>query len=326
MKKQTKKLLIGTGIAAAGAASAVSYFTTKYLVRIAMDRELPKIRNLNKAKDQLRGFEDVDAFYDNREEAGQVLESCGCETVEIHSYDGERLVGHWYPCENAQRIIVAMHGWRSSWSKDFGVISEFWHNNGCSVLYAEQRGHNNSDGDYIGFGMMERYDCREWVDWVEARNTVGLPIYLAGVSMGATTALMTTSLSMPEHVHGVMADCGFTSPHEIWKHVVENNLHLSYGIIGKLASDICRKKIHMGTKDYSTVDALKECKIPVLFVHGTNDHFVPVGMTYENYQACAAPKRLLVVPGANHGMSYSVNTGEYQKAMRDFWEAFDQKS
>ena len=317
--------MIGSGVAAAGitALGALSYAATKYLVKIAMDREPPKAKNMNKAKEQLRGFEDVDAFYDGLENARLNLENCGCETVAIHSYDGERLVGHWYPCENAQRIIVAMHGWRSSWSRDFGVISEFWHQNGCSVLYAEQRGQNNSGGDYMGFGMMERYDCREWVKWVNTRNDAQLPIYLAGASMGATTVLMTTGLELPDNVRGVIADCGFTSPHEIWKHVVENNLHLSYGVIGNLANDICKKKIQMGTKDYSTVDALKECKIPALFIHGTDDHFVPVEMTYENYKACTAPKRLFVVPGADHGMSYTVDTQGYQTALNDFWKTFD---
>jgi len=325
MNKKAKRVLIGSGVAAAGitALGALSYAATKYLVKIAMDREPPKVKNINKAKEQLRGFEDVDAFYDGLENACQTLENCGCETVAIHSYDGERLVGHWYPCENARRIIVAMHGWRSSWSRDFGVISEFWHQNGCSVLYAEQRGQNNSGGDYMGFGMMERYDCREWVKWVNTRNDAQLPIYLAGASMGATTVLMTTGLELPDNVHGVVADCGFTSPHEIWKHVVENNLHLSYGVIGNLASDICKKNIQMGTKDYSTVEAMKECKIPVLFIHGTDDHFVPVEMTYENYKACTAPKRLFVVPGVNHGMSYVADTQGYQAAMKDFWSTFD---
>ena len=50
------------------------------------------------------------------------------------------LIGHWCPCEEPKRTIVAMHGWRSSWSHDFGLIADFWRNNHCSVLYAEQSG------------------------------------------------------------------------------------------------------------------------------------------------------------------------------------------
>lgn len=325
MNKRTKKLLIGSGAAAAGicAMGAASYAATNYLVKIAMDRELPNVKNLNKAKEHVRGFKDSNGFYDRLESAGQLLESRCAETVTVHSFDGKRLVGHWYPTENAQRIIIAMHGWRSSWSKDFGVISEFWHDNRCSVLYVEQRGQNKSGGDYIGFGLLERYDCLEWVKWANQRNANNLPIYLCGVSMGATSVLMATGLELPDNVHGVIADCGFTSPHEIWKHVVENNLHLSYGIMTKTASDICKKKIRLGTKAYSAVDALENCTVPVLFIHGTDDHFVPVEMTYRNYKACASPKRLMIVPGADHGMSYAVDTPAYQKAVKDFWDEFD---
>ena len=55
------------------------------------------------------------------------LENLGCEEVEIVGHDGTKLVGHWHRCDNAERVIIAMHGWRSSWSSDFGAISSFWH-------------------------------------------------------------------------------------------------------------------------------------------------------------------------------------------------------
>lgn len=326
MKDKSKKVLIGSSVAVASAAAigaASAYAVTKYLMKVAMDREGPKIKNMEKAKDHVRGIPDFDVFCEKLAAAGETLENSKCETVEVCSYDGEKLIGHWYPAENANRIIVAMHGWRSSWTRDFGVISSFWHEEGCSVLYVEQRGQNNSGGDYMGFGMMERYDCLEWVKWANTYNETGLPIYIAGVSMGAATVLMASGLELPHNVHGIISDRGFTSPHDIWKHVVENNLHLSYGVVGNIASDICKKKIQMGAKDYSTIEALKTNKIPVLFIHGTDDHFVPVEMTYENYKACTAPKRLFVVPGADHGMSYSVDESGYQAAMRDFWNEFD---
>jgi hypothetical protein len=47
-----------------------------------------------------------------------------------------------------------MHGWRSSWSHDFGIIAPFWHDNDCCVLFAEQRGQGLSGGNYMGFGML----------------------------------------------------------------------------------------------------------------------------------------------------------------------------
>ena len=325
MNKTAKNMLIGSGVAAAGiaAAGAVSHTLTTYLMKVALDREMPKVKNIDKARIQLSGIEDAAVFFETRNRAGEKLKQSDCEAVEITSYDGERLVGHWRHCENAKRIILAMHGWRSGWNKDFGIISDFWHENQCSVLYAEQRGQNNSGGEYMGFGLLERFDCVEWIKWVSERCGEGLPVYLAGVSMGVTTVLMASGLDLPEHVHGIIADCGFTSPDEIWKHVTENNLHLSYGLRSAAVNGICRKKLQVEPAEYSTVEALKRNQKPVLFVHGTDDHFVPVEMTYENYKACAAPKRLLVVPGADHGMSYVVDQAGYQAAMLEFWNTYD---
>ena len=141
--------------------------------------------------------------------------------------------------------------------------------------------------------------------------------------MGATTVLMASDLELPENVHGIMADCGFTSAHDIWKHVAEENLHLHFGLYAAAANDLCKKRISIGSQDCSTVDALKQCKVPVLFIHGADDGFVPVRMTHENYAACASEKRLLIVPGADHAMSYCVEQDRYEKAAKDFWKTYD---
>ena len=324
MKKSARYILIGAGVTAAGigAIAAISYNITKKLLGLAMDREEPAIIAKNRSK--LTGSAEMAKFLQQVDEAAGKLENSGCEEVETSSQDGIRLVGHWQTCENPKRVIIAMHGWRSTWSHDFGTIADFWHNNDCCVLYAEQRGQGNSGGDYMGFGLLERYDCLRWIEWVNARTGGTLPVYLAGLSMGATTVLMAAGLHLPENVHGIMADCGFTSPQAIWKHVVKKNMHISYeSIRSAIASDMCRKRINMGANDYSTTDAMQQCKVPVLFIHGTDDHFVPVEMTYENYKACAAEKRLLIVPGAEHGMSYAVDKDSYEKITKQFWAAFD---
>lgn len=159
------------------------------------------------------------------------------------------------------------------------TLPDFWAENGCSVLYVEQRGQNGSGGSHIGMGLTERFDCADWVDWATLRCGRQIPIYLAGLSMGATTVLMAAGLQLPPNVHGIMADCGFTSPHAIWKHVAEKNLHVPYGLRGVIAEALYRRKINMGAADYSTVAALKNTRIPVLLIHGAADKFVPVEMT-----------------------------------------------
>lgn len=326
MSQNTKKILIGTGIAVAGLAAigAASYAITKTLVSFALDREMPKnMKKMEGVKQNLLGVEEKETL-DKLAKAAEALENRDHETIEIFAEDGERLVAHWFPCEHAERTVVAMHGWRSVWNHDFGVIADFWHDNRCNILCAEQRGQNNSGGDYMTFGLKERYDCRKWIEWVNEHTEEQLPIYLAGVSMGASTVLMASGLELPSNVRGIVADCGFTSPDAIWKKVVEKNFHLPYaGMRSAVADDMCKKKIHEGTKSYSTINAMKKSNIPVLFIHGTDDDFVPIRMTYENYKACVAPKRLFVVPGAGHGMSYLVDKDGYENAVKNFWNEFD---
>ncbi len=323
MKKSTKNFLIGAGVATAGAAvlGAIHHYTTKYLMKLALDRQGPK--STAKEKEKMMSSGDMSETVAAIMDAANVLESTEHEQIEITAQDGTSLVGHWYYPENAKRIIVAMHGWRSNWSQDFGMIAPLWLENDCAVLFAEQRGQGNSGGEYMGFGLLERYDCLDWINWVNERTEGRLPIYLGGVSMGATTILMTAGFELPENVRGIVADCAFTSPHAIWKHVVENNFHLPYGLYSRAAKDICEKRIQVSSDSYSTTDALANCKVPVLFIHGTDDNFVPVEMTYENYKACASDKRLFIVPGAEHGMSYLVDKGGYETAVKQFWNDYD---
>ncbi len=327
MKKGTKWLLIGTSIAGTivATASAVRRGVAKKLVGVALEREDENKKESPKTTSRVSGGDSVkdNELSERIKQATEKLLEQELETVEMTSYEGLKMTGHFYPCEDAKRTIIAMHGWRSSWTSDFAIISEFWHNNGCNILFAEQRGQGSSEGEYMSFGLVERYDCAEWAKWANEHIDNTLPIYLCGLSMGAATVLMASSLEMPENVNGIIADCGFTSLHAIWKHVVENNLRLSYGIIGDVTNDICKKKIKMGTQDFSTVDALKETKLPVLFIHGTDDRFVPIEMTYENYKACVSPKKLLVVPGAGHSKSYLADTELYEQTTLEFWGEFD---
>ena len=315
MKKSIRNGLFAlTGLTAG--AVLFSNGLTRYMVRLALDREEPS-RGLRMAR-RMEKEACRNPLYRQALEDGLALEALPHQPIEIHAHDGELLVGHWFPAKHPKRIILAMHGWRSAWYRDFGGIAPFFAEADCSVLYAEQRGQNGSTGDYMGFGMLERYDCLAWIHWLASTQS-SLPIYLAGVSMGATTVLMTTGFDLPTQVRGVIADCGFTSAHAIWNHVCKAELHLPYRLHRQNAERLCRQKIRMGTQDYSTIEALQHCKVPVLLVHGLADDFVPPSMTYENFNACISRRMLFTVPDAGHGMSWYVDSEGYKKQLLALW-------
>lgn len=319
MKKAAKVTL--AALSAAAACGAATYGVTRILMDVAMSREPPRLRKKKGGGSRLTGETPNGAFRAVQKTASRRLAAAPHEVVAIESRDGLRLVGHWFPSPEARRIIIAFHGWHSAWYRDFALIADFWRQERCNVLYVEQRAQQNSEGDYIGFGLTERGDCLAWVQWTAERFGTALPIYLAGVSMGGTTVLMAADLPLPDAVRGIIADSAYTSPRAIWQHVARKNLRIPFLLGGWIADRICRQRLSIGSDEYSTIDALSVTKKPVLLIHGGDDHFVPVEMAYENQAACAAPCQLLVVPGADHAMSYYMGRQEYEEALRRFWSA-----
>ena len=117
---------------------------------------------------------------------------------------------------------------------------------------------------------------------------------------------------------GVVADCGYSTPKDIIKLTVKKMKlppTLFYPFI-KLGAKIYGK---FNLEEFSPVEAMKTSRLPVLFIHGDEDNFVPAKMSYINYDACTTKKRILIVKGASHGMSYPVNQDEYIKAVNDFY-------
>lgn len=300
---------------------ALSNTVTGLLVSNALDREEPAI--MKKMKGVIRGNTKKDDTGDRIRMQSERLEAMELERVRITAEDGTELIGKYWGCADPKRLVVAMHGWRSSWTRDFGAVADFLHENGCAVLYAIQRGQGESGGDNMGFGTVEGSDCIRWLEWLNQRVGRSLPAYLFGVSMGATTVMMCAGMDLPENVHGIIADCGFISAKEIWKHVVEKNLHLSYKIREKRANTLCRQRLGCDADTHCTTDALSVGHVPVLFIHGAADTFVPIRMTYQNYMACRAPKQLVVIPGAGHARSSWVDPETYRASLIRFWGDFD---
>lgn len=320
MKKTTKAAIFVT--AAAALYGAAAYGVTRTLMDVAMKREAPKALK-NKGSAQLTGEKRDESYREAQRAAAKKLASLETETVLLENREGLTLVGHLRECEKAKRLVIAFHGWRSAWYRDFGLLADFLSREQCSVLYVEQRAQNESEGDYIGFGLTERYDCVDWANWA-AERFPGLPVYLMGVSLGRGDGAHGRRRYSPRR--GARRDrrLAYTSPRAIWQHVMGKNLHLPVRAATVIADSLCKKRLNASSGSYSTVEALKNTDVPVLLIHGEDDHFVPLKMAFENRDACAAPCKLLVVPGADHAMSYYMGRGAYEAAVRAFWEHFGQ--
>lgn len=240
------------------------------------------------------------------------------ETVSIQSYDGLKLTAEFYPHPNARGTILMFHGWRGSPQSDFGCAMTTYYQKNLNLLLVHQRTQGSSEGKYITFGIRESRDVHSWVQWHADRFGKEAPILLTGISMGATTVLMSAGRPYSANVRGIIADCGFTSPREIIATVVRGRGLPAFPFV-PIMGLYARMFAGFGFREYSTIEAVKDLKLPVFFAHGQEDHFVPCHMTREAYEVCGSPdKTLLIVPKAGHGASYIVDRDNYERKIKDF--------
>lgn len=265
-------------------------------------------------------------FYEQLEEGKQWFLAQNKERITITSYDELRLVAYFLPAEKeSKKVMILMHGYRSDGYCDFSGIKRFCHENGYHILVPHQRSHGDSEGKYICYGVKERYDVLQWSQYIADRFGADCSIYLYGISMGAASVMMASNLSLPGQVKGIIADCGFTSPWDIFTHVLRTQYHLPRFPFLYAADFICWSRAGFRMKDCSTVQCLEETEVPVLFIHGSCDHFVPVRMTYANYEACSSKKEILIVDGAAHASGNLVDPEAYRKKLIGFMERYENK-
>ncbi len=235
------------------------------------------------------------------------VEKLPYEDVYINSYDGLRLHARLYINESPLGTVALFHGWRSSGLNDFSCIIPKYIKMGYNVLLVSQRAHGKSDGRYICMGVKEKYDCKMWLEYIAQRFGNDHSIIAEGISMGAATVLMASGLELPSGVRAVISDSGFTCAKDVVMAVARQNKIYPYPIVWlvelwfKLFGGCTMSK-------ESTTEAMKANKLPVLFLHGEGDTFVPCEMTLKNFDAACSDKYILTVPYADHGQSYLYDT------------------
>ena len=244
------------------------------------------------------------------------MEALPWEEVWIRSRDGLRLHGRYYHVKDGAPLQIQMHGYRGHAFRDFCGGNKLAREAGLNTLVVDQRAHGESEGHVISFGINERWDCLAWAEYA-AQRWPGVPISLAGVSMGAATVLMASDLPLPEEVKGIIADCGYSSPRAIIKKVcwdLPKYFRVLYPFTSLSAALFGRFDPDSG----SALGAVSNTRLPILLIHGETDAFVPCEMSREIREACASPVRLETFPGAGHGLSYLSDPARYGRVVGEF--------
>ncbi len=251
----------------------------------------------------------------------QTFDEMGYERIRIKSSDGIDLSARYYHNSDASPLAICCHGYRSTSVRDFCGGAKMLFEHGLNVLLIDQRSHGQSGGSTITFGIKERYDCLDWINYSIGRFGNDMKIMLYGLSMGGTTVLMACGLALPKNVVSVLADCPYSSPGDIIKKVMKNDMKLPlvlYPAIYLGALIFGRFRLNETT----ACESVKNSTIPIVIIHGEADSFVPCEMSEQIYESNKKMITRYTFPNADHGLSYITDTERYRIAV----DAFIKKS
>lgn len=208
---------------------------------------------------------------------------------------------------------------------------------GYNILLPDLHGHGMSEGAEIQMGWLDRLDVLQWTataDELFGRNnemmnagdsihSSGTEMVVHGISMGAATTMMVSG----EVEHGVyqqpfikcfVEDCGYTSVWDEFRGELKEQFGLPAFPLLHVASWLCKQEYEWDFQEASALEQVRKCTLPMLFIHGDADTFVPTWMVYPLYEAKPEPKELWIVPGATHAMSYKDYPQEYTEHVEKF--------
>ena len=245
------------------------------------------------------------------------------ESVSHTADDGTELLGWRLPgaeggaYADGHTWAVVCHGYVGE-PADMAKYAYHFSQLGMDVLMPAARGHErNEDAGLIQMGWGDARDLLGWVSDIVAADP-DAKILLFGTSMGGAEVMMASGMDgLSENVRLIVEDCGYTSVWDEFELQLGNVFGLPSFPILNAADLVCRLRAGYAFEAASSVESLRSASVPMLFIHGDADTFVPFSMLDECFDACAsAVKEKLVVKGAGHGLSASTDPTLY-------WETVD---
>ncbi|MDM0923930.1 alpha/beta hydrolase [Clostridium perfringens] len=250
--------------------------------------------------------------------------SASKEDITLKSFDGLNLTSTLIMNENpTNKFIVLVHGVSICYVGSLKYFDIFY-KNGFNVLIVNQRRHGKSEGKYSTYGFYEKYDVNMWIEYLKSRFGNDIILGLHGESMGAGTVMETIPLN--DSIKFVIEDCGYSNFHELIgfqiTHAYKNRLVrkiLSPSLI--FANFFMKTKAKFSMKKIVPIDIVSSTSLPMMFIHGKEDYFVPWYMAVDLYKAkTKGYKELYLVEGAKHAEALEVNKILYEKKIMTFIE------
>jgi uncharacterized protein len=197
---------------------------------------------------------------------------------------------------------------------------------GFNVLLYDSRNHGDSGGKNITYGYYEKYDLDRWVNWLYTRNKGGI-IGVHGESMGAATALLHSELNeAKKRVSFYISDSSYSDLEEILCIKLKEDFNIktkfAANILMFYANKVNKFRNQFYFKESSPINILEHTSVPVMFIHGGSDNFVPRAMSEELYNRKTSSKELYIAQNSNHAEAYIKNQEEYKEKVYKFLDSF----
>lgn len=309
MKMQNKsrhgiKTLIALIAALSASAGALFLWAGNFLFNFALNP---------KARFTMKRFLNGDT---DRKSAERVWYRKHRKSVFIEGEDGLKLYG-WNLRQAGHRYAVLCHGYGGE-PEEMAPYANKFYQMGYSVLTPAAQAHERSGGKYYGMGWKERRHVVRWAESI-AKADADAQIVLFGLSMGAATVMMAAGEVLPDNVKCIIEDCGYSS---VWEEFAVRLSHMVPVLNAPLlflADRMCRIRAGYGFSEASAAEQLKKAKLPMLFIHGEQDTFVPYAMLDSVYNACASKeKEKLSMPDAAHARAAETNPKLYWGSIEKF--------
>lgn len=271
--------------------------------------------------------QDAYEFLFKRDNLKQWVDSLkGCSALKdtfIIADDGVKLHALYVPSANkSAKTALLVHGYTDNSIRMLMIGHVYHHNLDYNLLLPDLRAHGKSGGDYIQMGWKDRLDVIKWIDVAKGIYGDTTKMVLHGISMGAATTMMTSGEELADNVKCFVEDCGYTSVWDEFSHKLKADFGLPAFPLMHATSFYCDMKEGWNFKEASPLEQIKKCKLPMLFIHGDKDVYVPTWMVYDLYEAKQGDKELWVVPGVGHANAYWDFTDEYTDRTISFVEKY----
>lgn len=248
------------------------------------------------------------------------LQTAECQKISVRTEDGYMLVAAEFPAEeDNHKWVLILHGY-TGWKEEMYPFAYWYHEQGYHVIVPDLRCQGESEGDFIGMGWTDHYDCMLWLDYILSQDA-DAGIVLHGQSMGAAAALMISGdEELAVNINAVISDCAYTDAYSMFGEKIKDWFHLPAFPLVDTACLVLRMRGGYNLKDASAIDAVRNSSIPTLFIHGDMDDMISVQMSKDLYEAAGCPKELLIVEGAGHAQAHEKDPEAYYGAILEFLE------